>query len=593
MVNRAGPNVGLSHGSSPKVPLVSDINRRKFLTFAGLGAIGAVGFGARPWGLQYAGAAPLPTSGAGTTLEAVAVPLGNSGYRRLGAGPGWPTIVRTELAEARSGREDRRTAVASLVQLTDVHLVDAQSPMRFEYVHPFTGSAFRPHETLTAQGLVALVARVNALASGPHTQRPFDAVVSTGDNTDNKEFAELGWFLTALNGGTIVPNTGAPDRYEGVQNSGADLYWNPESSIQDMYKKAGFPEIPGLLGAAITPVTSPGLRTPWYCVFGNHDDSVQGTVPSGIPPLEAMYTGSLKFEVPGSPEQAKAVDIATRFDPGAIPAALSAFTIPPRVVTPDPARAPFTPRQFIAAHLDPANTGPGPVGHGFAPDAGETGIGYYSFEIAPGVVGISMDSTNRAGFVDGSLGAAQFRWIEDTLTAGSSRYFDTAGNPVTQARSDTWFVLFSHHTSGSMDNVVPDPAAPAEPRIRGSRLVDLLHRFPNVLAWVNGHTHENRITPWPGSTPEQSFWEINTASHIDFPQHGRIIEVVDNVDGTVSLLTTLFEADSPYAVEHTDLSPLGLASLYRELSFNDIHADPDLLGGTPDRNVELVLASGR
>jgi len=123
--------------------------------------------------------------------------------------------------------------------------------------------------------------------------------------------------------------------------------------------------------------------------------------------------------------------------------------------------------------------------------------------------------------------------------------------------------------------------------------VDLLHRFPNVLAWVNGHTHENRITPWPGSTPEQSFWEINTASHIDFPQHGRIIEVVDNVDGTVSLLTTLFEADSPYAVEHTDLSPLGLASLYRELSFNDIHADPDLLGGTPDRNVELVLASGR
>src|SRR6185295_9444079 len=135
--------------------------------------------------------------------------------------------------------------------------------------------------------------------------------------------------------------------------------------------------------------------------------------------------------------QAKAVDIATRFDPGAIPAALSAFTIPPRVVTPDPARAPFTPRQFIAAHLDPANTGPGPVGHGFAPDAGETGIGYYSFEIAPGVVGISMDSTNRAGFVDGSLGEAQFRWIEQTLQAGSSRYFDTAGNPVTQACSDT------------------------------------------------------------------------------------------------------------------------------------------------------------
>jgi metallophosphoesterase (TIGR03767 family) len=569
------------------------MNRRTFLTIAGLGAIGAVGISGRPWGLQYAGAAPLPTSGAGTTLEATAVPLGTSGYRKLGAGPGWPTIVRTELAEARNGREDRRTALASLVQLTDVHLVDAQSPVRFEYVHPFTGSAFRPQETLTAHGLVALVHRVNALAAGPHTQRPFDAVVSTGDNTDNKEFAELSWFLTALNGGTIVPNTGAPDRYEGVQNSGADLYWNPESPIQDMYKKAGFPEIPGLLGAAIDPVTSPGLRTPWYCVFGNHEDSVEGTVPSGIPPLDAMYTGSLKFEVPGSPEQAKAVDIATKYDPGAIAGVLSAFTTPPRVVTPDPTRAPFTPRQFIAAHLDPANTGPGPVGHGFAPDAGDTGIGYYAFDIAPGVVGISMDSTNHAGFVDGSLGAAQFRWIEDTLLAGSSVYYDSAGARVSQSRSDTWFVLFSHHTSTTMDNLVPDPANPTEPRIPAAQLVSLLHRFPNVLAWVNGHTHENRITPWAGPTPEQSFWEVNTASHIDFPQHGRILEVVDNADGTVSILTTLFEADSPYSVDYTDLSPLGLASLYRELSFNDIHTDPVRLGASVDHNVELLLSSGR
>ncbi|QTJ68885.1 TIGR03767 family metallophosphoesterase [Rhodococcus sp. ZPP] len=572
---------------------MSDMNRRTFLTIAGLGAIGAVSISGRPWGLQYAGAAPLPTSGAGTTLEATAVPLGTSGYRKLGAGPGWPTIVRTELAEARNGREDRRTALASLVQLTDVHLVDTQSPVRFEYVHPFTGSAFRPQETLTAHGLVALVHRVNALAAGPHTQRPFDAVVSTGDNTDNKEFAELSWFLTALNGGTIVPNTGAPDRYEGVQNSGADLYWNPESPIQDIYKKAGFPEIPGLLGAAIDPVTSPGLRTPWYCVFGNHEDSVEGTVPSGIPPLDAMYTGSLKFEVPGSPEQAKAVDIATKYDPGAIAGVLSAFTTPPRVVTPDPTRAPFTPRQFIAAHLDPANTGPGPVGHGFAPDAGDTGIGYYAFDIAPGVVGISMDSTNHAGFVDGSLGAAQFRWIEDTLLAGSSVYYDSAGARVSQSRSDTWFVLFSHHTSTTMDNLVPDPANPTEPRIPAAQLVSLLHRFPNVLAWVNGHTHENRITPWAGPTPEQSFWEVNTASHIDFPQHGRILEVVDNADGTVSILTTLFEADSPYSVDYTDLSALGLASLYRELSFNDIHTDPVRLGASVDHNVELLLSSGR
>ncbi|WP_027501789.1 TIGR03767 family metallophosphoesterase [Rhodococcus sp. UNC363MFTsu5.1] len=575
---------------------MANISRRAFIGLAGLGAAGTIGagaFGRAPWGTWYAAADPLPASFAGTTLEAVATPVGGSGYRRLTAGPGWQMIVRGELAEARSGREERRRALASVVQLTDLHIVDAQSPMRFEYVHQLNGSAFRPHETLTTQGLVSLVSRINSLPGGPHTRRAFDAVVTTGDNTDNKEHAELGWLLTALNGGTFIPNTGAADRYEGVQNSGSDLYWNPESPIRDIYKKAGFPELPGLLGAAaLTPVTSPGLRTPWYSVFGNHDDSIQGTIPSGIGPLEAMYTGSIKIETPDS-EQARAIGSAASSDPAALPSILAAVTTPPRIVTPDANRAPFTPRQYIAAHLDPRNAGPGPVGHGFAPDAGETGIGYYSFEIAPGVVGISMDSTNRAGFVEGSLGEAQFRWIEQTLQAGSSRFFDAGGRPVTQSREDTYFLLFSHHTSGSMDNLVPDPERPGERRHSGAELVDLLHRFPNVLAWVNGHTHENRITPHPGATAAQGFWEINTASHIDFPQHARLIEVVDNTDGTLSLLTTLVESDSPYEVRHGDFSQQGLASLYRELSFNDIHADPELLGGSVDHNTELVLVSPR
>lgn len=580
----------------PTVTDVANLNRRGFLGLAGLGAAGTLGvgaFGRAPWGTWYAAAADLPASFAGTTLESVATPVGSSGYRRLTAGPAWPMIVRGELVEPKSGREDRRTALASLVQLTDVHVVDAQSPVRFEYVHLFNGSAFRPQETLATQGLVSLVQRVNSVASGPHTGRGFDAVVTTGDNTDNKEHAELAWFLAALNGGTFIPNTGAADRFEGVQNSGADLYWNPESPIQDMYKKAGFPEIPGFLGAALAPVTSPGLNTPWYSVFGNHDDSVQGTLPSGIGVLDAMYTGSLKFEVPGSPEQARAVDIATKFDPAGVPAALAAITTPPRHVTPDPSRAPFTPRQYIAAHLDPANTGPGPVGHGFAPDAGETGIGYYSFEIAPGVVGIAMDSTNRAGFTDGSLGEAQFRWIERTLQEGSSRYHDASGHPVTQARDDTLFLLFSHHTSDSMGNLLPDPESPRERRYSGTELVALLNRFPNVLAWVNGHSHENRITPHPGSTPALGFWEVNTASHIDYPQLARIIEIVDNADGTLSLLTTLIEADSPYEAKHGDFSAAGLASLYRELSFNDIHADPEQSGSAGDRNTELLIPSPR
>ena len=89
------------------------------------------------------------------------------------------------------------------------------------------------------------------------------------------------------------------------------------------------------------------------------------------------------------------------------------------------------------------------------------------------------------------------------------------------------------------------------------------------VAWVNGHCHRNRITPRRHVESRRSFWEINTASHIDAPQQARVIEVASNGDGTLSLFTTMIDADSPARAPRTDLSPVGLASLYRELAFND------------------------
>ena len=55
---------------------------------------------------------------AGTTLDRVAVPgkARKGGYRKLTEGAGWPLYVRQELAAARSGRDSRRTALASFVQ---------------------------------------------------------------------------------------------------------------------------------------------------------------------------------------------------------------------------------------------------------------------------------------------------------------------------------------------------------------------------------------------------------------------------------------------------------------------------------------------
>src|SRR5205807_7106271 len=119
-------------------------------------------------------------------------------------------------------------------------------------------------------------------------------------------------------------------------------------------------------------------------------------------------------------------------------------------VTPDPRRRPFTLTEFAQAHLDPARTGAGPVGHGFTADAVDSGRLYYAFRIADGVLGISLDTTNQAGFADGSIGTAQLHWLEGVLQAHSGHWYDADGHTVRGGHGDDLIVVFSHHTSTTM-----------------------------------------------------------------------------------------------------------------------------------------------
>ncbi|WP_327238092.1 TIGR03767 family metallophosphoesterase [Streptomyces sp. NBC_01317] len=511
---------------------------------------------------------PLP---ARTTLDTVASPRGAAvPYRRLGDGPGWRRVVRDDLAAPRSGREGRRTVLSSFVQLTDLHLVDVQHPVRTEYLRSMDLSSWRPQEALTVPGAVALVEQINALRSGPATGAPLSFAVTTGDNTDNNSRAELDWFLTVMSGGRVTPNTGDPRRYEGAQNSGERLFWHPEDTRPDTDKKLGYPRIEGFLAAAIRSVNSPGLRMPWFSTVGNHDTLASGAMADRSGFLADFAVGGKKLY--GISDSAAAT-LRQTLKSGSRPAGgglvdlLRASTRSMRAITPDPGRAPFGPREYLTAHLDPARAGAGPAGHGYTADNLDSDTLYYTFPMGQNVTGISLDTTDRGGHFLGSLGTEQLTWLERTLTA----------------HKDQYVVVFSHHNSWTMTNTHRDPAKPGEARHSGDEVVALLKKHRSVLAWVNGHSHRNSVLA------HGSFWEISTASHIDFPQLARVIEIADNNDGTLSLFTTLIESSAPHRTDFHDLSQTGLASLYREFSFNAPGAGKAGAGTSTDRNTELVL----
>jgi len=125
-------------------------------------------------------------------------------------------------------------------------------------------------------------------------------------------------------------------------------------------------------------------------------------------------------------------------------------------------------------------------------------------------------------------------------------------------------------------------------RLLGPTVIAELLRHENVIAWVNGHTHTNNI--WAHKRAGGGgFWEINTASHIDWPQQSRLLEVTNNRDDTLSIFATMVDHGAPLAFGGDLDDPMQLAALGRELAANDWQETSNRRGATNARNVELVL----
>ncbi len=540
---------------------------------------------------------PRPSASAAgsqlTTLEQTLLrgPAGAGGFVQLVSGAGEPHLVRNDLGiTAKAGRETRRVPVVTFSHLTDMHVVDAQSPARVEFLDraddaiadgPLIAS-YRPHEFLSAHVADTMAATVRNIGPGPVSKRRPSFAIATGDSVDNCQENELRWTIDLLDGGRSVrADSGDLSTWEGVADSDPRYYdvhyWHPEGppagkSGDLPTTKYGFPRVPGLLDAVRRPFTATGVGMAWYAAYGNHDGLIQGNAPLDGP-FSKISTGDTK--IIGLPAGVSALTFAGGLLAGKpLPEGL-----PARRVTADPKRKVAVRSATIAAHFTTTGT---PVGHGFTAQNRANGTAYYTFNASDQVLGIVLDTVNPGGLSNGSIDSVQLTWLTKQL----------------QAASDKIVVIFSHHTIATMDNTLL-AADEKAPRILGPQVQQLLLRYPQVVLWVNGHTHVNAVFAHKRASGG-GFWELNTASHIDWPQQSRLVEILDNRDGTLSVFGTILDFAAPTPDVKKLQTPAQLAALSRLLSANDWQertghsATVDgRRGKVSDRNVELLVADPR
>ena len=577
---------------------------------------------------------------------------GGSPFADLSTGGGEAAIVRKSLAKPVKGRAKRRKTITFFGQMTDPQIMDEMSPARGELIdrvgRPFE-SSWRPHEAWALQNFDQLVRNMNDNRTSPFLQGTgkrarMKFLLNTGDMADNAQLNEARAYIQVLEGGQVDPFSGKPisdsnrcpqadeqsevdalnaavaaRQYTGVQDyddwrgepaDRYDDYWDPDEAPPGAASPyAAWPRYPGLLERAQQPFTAEGLQVPWYTTRGNHDTIWQGTF-RAVPAVNFLTTACIKV-FPNDkfdPERYKGDNAGLIVEDLNNSQFVAAQIGEARLVPPDPDRRFLHASEYKTLHGDDDNA------HGFgfiskAQNRKSNGAAEYYAFTRNGIRFIAIDTNAEGGAATGNVDDPQYRWVETELRKAE--------------RNGLLAIGFSHHPLRSQTATVADEEAPAcespeqsqcdldpresKPMHRGlegrKSMRNLFLKYPNFIAYVVGHLHENEITPHRKRGSDTGFWEIATASEIDWPQQGRLIEVMNNRDGTLSIFGTMVDTAAPVeapapgaASVFTDTQ---LGSLSRRIAANDPQVGVNgsvqdhQEGRRVDRNVELLIADPR